>query len=106
MTETLVHFEQLLGCGVFDVCGEVSGRLEELRVEQVSGEDVVTEYHIGPAALIERVASFVTQLPFLRLIPREEWEYRIPWKTMDLSDPERPKLSVGEETLVRVRPER
>src|SRR5213082_607326 len=71
-----VHVERLLGQSVHDADGRRIGRLEELLVEMMDGEWVVTEFHIGGAALLERVAAFVTMLPFLRLLPFGRKGYR------------------------------
>jgi sporulation protein YlmC with PRC-barrel domain len=89
---TEVHVEQLLGKRVRDADGRVLGRLEEFHVGQEDGEDVVTEFLIGPGALFQRIGGFVTQLPYFRLIPLSRREYCVSWKLMDLSDPEAPRV--------------
>jgi sporulation protein YlmC with PRC-barrel domain len=100
MTEIFeAHVEQLLGRRVRDVDGRMVGRLEELRVEIVDGESVVTEYHLGRAAALERIAGFVTQLPFFRYIPFARKGYRVPWAEMDLSDPQHPMVRVPRAAL-------
>jgi sporulation protein YlmC with PRC-barrel domain len=90
--ETEVHVEKLLGKRVRDADGRVIGRLEEFHVEREQGEDVVTEFLIGPAALWQRIGGFVTQLPYFRFIPLRRREYCVSWKLMDLSDPEAPRV--------------
>ena len=91
MTFTEAHVEHLLGRRVRDADDEVIGRLEELKVEILDGDYMVTEFHVGGAALAERIAAFVTQLPFFRLIPFARRGYRVPWTDIDLSDPRRPR---------------
>lgn len=84
------HVEQLLGRRVHDERGRMLGRIEEMIVEVVDDEYVVTEFHLGTGALIERVTGFVRQLPFFSLIPGTKEPIRVGWKEMDLSDPRLP----------------
>ena len=86
------HVERLLGRRVRDERGRVLGRIEEMTVEVIDGEYVVTEFHLGGGALVERVTGFVRQLPFFNLIPAAKEPMRIGWKEMDLSDPDRPAV--------------
>jgi sporulation protein YlmC with PRC-barrel domain len=51
-----IHLERLLGRAVLAQNGHRVGRLEEVRVEKHGSGFVVTEYHIGPAALLERLS--------------------------------------------------
>jgi sporulation protein YlmC with PRC-barrel domain len=96
------HIELMLGKRVRDVDGHVVGRLEEFRVEIADdGDYVVTEFHIGPAALLERIAGFVVQLPFFRTLPSVKGPYRVSWTQIDLSDPEQLRLTVRREELQR-----
>jgi hypothetical protein len=95
------HVEQLLGRRMLDIDGLTVGRLEEFRVELIDGEAVVTEFHVGGAALLERIAGFVTQLPFLSLLPFVRTEYRIRWQDVDLSDARHPRLRVRRAELHR-----
>lgn len=101
MATTELHAELLLGCRVHDVDGCPVGRIEELHVDMIDGESVVTEYHLGHAALVERMAEFVRQLPFFRLLPTMRSEYRVHWKDLDLSDPRKPRLRVPRSALER-----
>src|SRR5438067_13643619 len=105
MDITEAHVERLLGKRVRDADGEVVGRLQEFHVDIVGGDYLVTEFHIGPAALLERIAGFFTQLPLLKLIPIPKWEYRVPWSALDLSEPWQPRLRVRKADLRRTPPE-
>jgi sporulation protein YlmC with PRC-barrel domain len=96
------HVEHLLGRRVVDVDGRVLGRLEEMRAEIVDRETVVTEFHVGEAALLERIGEFVTQLPFFRYIPFARHGYRIPWNQFDLSNPRAPRVTVRADQLERI----
>jgi sporulation protein YlmC with PRC-barrel domain len=84
------HVEHLLGRKVRDERGRELGRIEEMIVEVVDDEYVVTEFHLGTGAVIERITGFVRQLPFFRLLPGAKEPVRVGWKEMDLSDPWNP----------------
>jgi sporulation protein YlmC with PRC-barrel domain len=87
-----VHVERLLGRRVRDVDGVVVGRVEELCVEFVDGEPAVTEFHLGGAALLERMRGFIRQLPFFSQLPWTRTLYRVPWRDMDLADEHHPRV--------------
>lgn len=89
---TEVHVERLLGRRVRDANGAVVGRIEEVCVEIVDGEPVVAEFHVGSAALLERIGAFVHELPFFSLIPRLPRLRTIRWDEIDLRDPSYPRL--------------
>jgi len=102
MTFSEAHVERLLGAKVHDSEGCVVGRVEELQVEIVDGDHVVTEFHVGGAAMIERIAAFMTQLPFLRHIPFTRPGYRVSWADVDLTDPSHPRVMRPREVLTRM----
>jgi sporulation protein YlmC with PRC-barrel domain len=83
-----IHVERLLGRRVLATNGRRIGRLEEVRVQKHGAGFVVAEYHIGPAALLERLS--VRALRLFGGRPRRT--YAVPWKDLDLSDPESPRL--------------
>lgn len=87
-----VHVERLLGRKVIDSEGRTAGRIEEMRAEVVDGELAVTEFHLGSAALLERVGSVVIQLPLFRLFGSTKPARSVPWNLVDLSDPRHPRL--------------
>ena|SRR5690349_10919818 len=99
-----LHVEQLLGKKVRDRDGRVVGRLEEFHVEVVDGEHVVTEFLIGPAAVLQRIGVFLTQLPLFGVIPMQKKEYCVSWALMDFSNPDRPNVRARRDDLERVRP--
>ncbi|HTJ23345.1 MAG TPA: PRC-barrel domain-containing protein [Gemmatimonadaceae bacterium] len=101
-----VHVERVIGKKVRDADGDVVGRLGELVVEDLGGEVVLTEIHIGPSAMLERVGVFVTQLPYFTLIPFPRWRYRVGWQDVDWSDPDHPRLRVRKADLERTNIER
>ncbi|HEV8448186.1 MAG TPA: hypothetical protein VGQ44_15255 [Gemmatimonadaceae bacterium] len=92
MSGSELHVERLLGRRVRDDDGAVLGRIEELRADVIDGETVVTEIHLGPAALWERLGGYALQLPFFRLLPAAKRVSRVPWSKMDFSDPDDPRV--------------
>ena len=90
--------ELLLGRRVHAQDGRVIGRLEEFRAERENDYYVVTEYHVGPVALVERLA--VRHFGFT-LLGRIHG-YRVRWDQLDLENPERPILTCPIEDLHRV----
>jgi hypothetical protein len=101
-----VHVEHLLGRRVRDREGVIVGRIEEFAAEETVNGIALTEIHVGPAALIERIARFVRQLPLIGLLPFPYWEYRIPWRLVDLSEVAAPRLRCRHDELTRVAPRR
>lgn len=87
-----VYVEQLLGRTVRDSDGRVVGRIEELRSAIVDGERVVTEFHLGPAALLERLGIMASRLPLLRLLGSSKAPRSVSWESLDLDDPRHPRL--------------
>lgn len=101
-----LHVERVIGKKVRDPAGEIVGRIGELIVENVNGDYVLTEVHIGASAMLERVGGFVTQLPYFALIRLPQWQYHVPWDRVDWTDPDQPRLRVRKAELERVRKER
>jgi hypothetical protein len=97
-----LHVERLLGCRVHDRDGKALGRLEEIRVEEIDGELVAVEFHIGAQAIVERLGGFALQLPFFNRLPVRRFEYRLSWRLMDFSDPRRPRVTCRREELEQV----
>ena len=89
-----VAFESLLGTKVRDADGRPAGRVEEVHVKRSGGELLVTEYVLGTAGLVERLALG----PVLRAllgsrIYQEAARYTVGWEELDLSEPARPRLT-------------
>lgn len=83
-----VRLELLLGRRVLDRDGRAIGRLEEVRAERDGDECLITDYLIGPAALLERLAA-----PVLRVLGFRAPSHAARWEQLDLSDPEKPRLT-------------
>jgi sporulation protein YlmC with PRC-barrel domain len=94
MAERQIHVELLIGRQVLGITGKPLGRLEEIQVELKKGECLVSEYHIGTYAFLERLSAWVIGRTILKLfgVTRRIGGYRVPWDQLDLSDPYRPKL--------------
>ena len=100
MADFFLHVENLIGRRVLSLDGATVGRLEEIRASRVGGEVVVTEFHVGSAALLERLSVLA-----IRLSPhgasRRSWRrgYRVRWDQLDLSNPRQPRLRCPVEEL-------
>jgi hypothetical protein len=90
--------ELLLGRRVRSMDGRVIGRIEEMRAEREQDHWVVTEFHIGPDALVERLAV----RHFGLTLPGRVHGYRVRWDQIDLDDPERPRVTCALEELGRI----
>lgn len=90
--------ELLLGRKVRAMDGAVVGRIEEMRAEREDDHYVVTEFHLGPTALIERLA--VRHFGFT--LPGRVHGYRVRWDQLDLEDEDRPRLTCPVEDLERL----
>ena len=97
------HVERLLGRHVRDAAGRTIGRLEEFQIEVVDGEHVVTEFHVGAAAALERICGFMAQLPFFGALADARKGYRVRWEDFDLSDPRHPRTRCNKEDMRRTR---
>jgi hypothetical protein len=84
-----VHLELLLGKLVRDPDEVKVGRILSVHADQEGAECTIREYHLGAAALLERLGISV-----LRIVgwPIDKEPLRVPWDQLDVSDPERPRL--------------
>lgn len=88
-----VRLELLLGRRVRDKAGRRIARVEEVRAERDNGEWIVREYVLGVGGLVERLAAGPLVAGLLgRWAPKPE-RYTVAWDALDLSDPERPRLT-------------
>ncbi len=90
--------ELLLGSKVHAPDGRAVGRIEEMRAERENDYYVITEFHVGPVAVIERLAV----RHFGVTLPGRVRGYRVRWNQVDLSDPEHPRLTCAVEELERL----
>jgi sporulation protein YlmC with PRC-barrel domain len=90
-----IRLEELLGKVVRNDFGRAVARIEDLWVEPEGEDYVVTHYLLGPLEPWPRLVAFAGQLPTFRALGlgRKSQLRPIPWHWLDLSDPERPRLS-------------
>jgi hypothetical protein len=98
MTMREIQAELLLGRKVHDVDDKVAGRIEELIAVLDGPNTIITEYHLGPAGLGERLMGSVGAIPlFRRRAVRRAKSVR--WDQLELTDPSRPRLTVRRDEL-------
>jgi hypothetical protein len=92
-----VRLEDLLGKVVRNDFGRAVARIEDLWVEPEGEDYVVTQFLLGPRERWPRLVAFAGQLPTFRALGlgRKSQLRPIPWHWLDLSDPERPRLTSG-----------
>jgi hypothetical protein len=104
--DDLLHLELLLGARVHDSNGRMVGRIEEFRAEQVHGEWVVSEFHLGTAALLERLAIAVGRLPLISALPFGTRTIRcVRWDQMSFDRDHHPRVNVPREQLSTIVPD-
>jgi hypothetical protein len=89
-----VRVQDLLGRQVLAANNRSVGRIEEMRVEKHGKGYVVREYHLGAAALMERLSAHVGAW-----FGRARRLRVVAWDQLDLSDPRRPRLLVDASAL-------
>ena len=101
-TKNEVKLELLLGCRVVDADGKRVGKIEEVCADRDGGELLVTEYLVGRYGLFERLSILHVGAGLLRYLGGRAMSahpHRIPWEKMDLSDPEKPRLTCSIDEL-------
>jgi hypothetical protein len=94
---TEIRLDRLLGREVHTRNNRRLGRLEEFRAERRGSDWVVTEYVIGAAGLIERLGLSARLI--LGIEPAGGYVAR--WDQMNLTNPERPRISCPVDELRR-----
>ncbi|CAL8480689.1 hypothetical protein [Caballeronia sp. S22] len=91
---TKINVDLVLGRKVRSRNGVSLGRIEAIDVVRHGDSWVISEFHIGPDALLERLA--VTFLPRLlrEAVQRacHSRRHRIAWHQIDIMDPRHPRL--------------
>lgn len=88
------RLDRLLGRQVIAANNRPLGRVEEFRAEKRGTGCVITEYVIGVAGLAERLG-----LGLKLLLGRKRGGFVARWDQIDLSDPDRPRLTCSVEEL-------
>ena len=91
-----VRLQDLVGRRVLTADGAVAGRIEEIRATWRGEKCLIEEYHLGAAALLERLGLSAARL-IGWTVSRDP--LRVPWQQLDLSDPEHPRLRCSVEEL-------
>ena len=94
---TTMRLDRLLGRRVLTANNRPLGRLEEFRTERQGAAWVVTGCVIGPAGFLERLGLGVR----LVLGLKHGGGFVARWDQLDLTNPERPRLSCRIEDLTR-----
>lgn len=98
---TRLNIELLLGRKIRSRDGRPLGRIETIHVVREGEAWLVSEFHIGPNALLERLA--VGLLPGrLREAAQHKSQsrrHRIAWHQIDITDPRHPRLLCDEAEL-------
>lgn len=102
-----IHLFQILGRKVHDSDGRYAGCLEEIEVQRSDDSCAVESYHVHHRGLIARVTAWALSDSLRKAMPKSDklLPYRVPWELMDLSDVARPRITVPQSQLERVRPE-
>jgi hypothetical protein len=92
-----VRVQDLLGRQVRAGNNQSVGRIEEIRVEKRGRGYVVREFHLGAAALMERLSAHVGSW-----FGRGRAMRVVAWDQIDVGDPRKPRLLVDAGTLSRL----
>jgi hypothetical protein len=92
MTQFNVDF--VLGRQVLTQDGKPLGRIEAIHVRRDGDAWLISEYHIGPDAWLERLAIGVLPRLLREAVQRRSRSrrHRIAWHQIDLTDPRHPRL--------------
>ncbi len=93
-----VRLDRLLGREVLTGNNRRLGRIEEFRAEAHDGTCEIHAFVIGVAGLYERLGLGMKRLLFG---PAHDG-YLVRWDQIDLSDPDRPRLTCSVEELSRL----
>ncbi|MBO9136491.1 PRC-barrel domain-containing protein [Rhizobium sp. B230/85] len=86
--------QDLIGRQVLDQNGNPIGHIEEVVAARVGNDLLVSEYHIGAFALLERLSSGEIGRSFLRFLGAGRGDgMAVPWDRLDLTSLDRPKLT-------------
>jgi hypothetical protein len=92
-----VRLDRLIGRKILAGNNRRLGRLEECRAERRGDVWVITEWVIGSAGLLERLGFGVRMILGLRA----GRSFIARWDQVDISDPERPRLTCSMDELRR-----
>jgi sporulation protein YlmC with PRC-barrel domain len=100
-----IRVTDLIGRRVRDRDGRSIGRVEELVCEiqlRAEGRDyLVREIHVGTVGFLEAVGGSALARALFRTVGRGSGytRYRVPWEALDLTDAERPRVTISREEM-------
>ena len=99
MTE--LNVELLVGRKVQSRHGKAVGHIETIHVVREGDALLISEFHIRPDALLERLAVGLLpgRLREAAQHKRQSLRYRIAWHQLDITDPRHPRLICDEAEL-------
>ena len=95
--KSTIRLDRLIGRTVLTGNNRPLGRLEECRAEERGGNWIVVEWFVGPGALLQRVGLGARMI----LGPVKRSGYLVKWDQLDLTDPDRPRLTCRVDDLQR-----
>jgi hypothetical protein len=93
------NLDLLIGRVVLSRDGERVGRIEAIKAERQGQDLIVTEFHVGAYAALERLSSLRIGIAILGLIGLARKGYHIPWDKLDISDPRQPMSACSSQDL-------
>ena len=94
-----VNLDLLIGRVVLSRGGERVGRIEAIHAERDGEDHVVTEFHVGAYAALERLSALRLGVALLDLIRLRRRGYCIPWDKIDISNPPKPRTLCSRQEL-------
>jgi sporulation protein YlmC with PRC-barrel domain len=106
MKNNLIHLERVLGKKVYDSAGKYAGRIEEIIGDNTGAYGEIQEYLLGRVALFDRLSIATLSREIVRLLGARMSvaSHRVPWRQMDLTDPEHPRLKCPADQLEPIEP--
>ncbi|CAB3697326.1 hypothetical protein [Paraburkholderia rhynchosiae] len=98
---TQFNVDLLLGRQVLSREGTPLGRIEAIKVMRDGDAWVISEFHIGPDALLERLALGLLPRLLREAVQRKSRSrrHRIAWHQIDVNDPRHPRLVCSDAEL-------
>jgi hypothetical protein len=103
MKNRIINVETLVGRRVLARNGVSIGRIEDICARTTHRSLVVTEYHVGAFAMLERLSASVFGRAILTIFHIRKKGYGINWDQLDLSDPGSPRLTCQVSELRKLR---
>jgi len=100
---TQLNIELVLGREVRSRDGKRLGHIEAIHLARDGDSLFISEFHVGPDALLERLAVGLLPQWLREVVYRrnQSRRHRLAWDQMDLSDPRHPRLICDEAQLIK-----